>query len=91
MICLEKIDKKYLEGSFAVDDYEDLLQDGNWEQFFTVKPEAFTREEKKAYLATIKGVSLASDAFFPFGDNVFSRILSISNSPLYLLLIGGKS
>lgn len=55
---------------YISDDYEDLLQDGTWEQFFTVKPEAFTREEKKAYLATIKGVSLASDAFFPFGDNI---------------------
>ena len=55
---------------YISDDYEDLLQDGTWEQFFTVKPEAFTREEKKAYLATIKGVALASDAFFPFGDNI---------------------
>lgn len=55
---------------YISDDYEDLLKDGNWEEFFTKKPEAFTREEKKAYLATIKGVSLASDAFFPFGDNI---------------------
>jgi len=55
---------------YISDDYEDLLQDGTWEEFFTVKPEAFTREEKKAYLATIKGVALASDAFFPFGDNI---------------------
>ena len=52
------------------DDYEDLLQEGTWQQFFTEKPEAFTRKEKKEYLSKIKGVALASDAFFPFGDNI---------------------
>ena len=51
-------------------DSQDVLADGNWQKFFAVKPEAFTREEKDAYLATIKGVTLASDAFFPFNDNI---------------------
>ena len=55
---------------YISDDYEDLLADGAWEDLFTVKPEAFTREEKKAYLATIENVALGSDAFFPFGDNI---------------------
>lgn len=55
---------------YISDDYEDVLADGVWENLFTVKPEAFTREEKKAYLATIKNVALGSDAFFPFGDNI---------------------
>ncbi len=55
---------------YISDDYEDLLEDGVWENLFTVKPEAFTREEKKAYLSTIKNVALGSDAFFPFGDNI---------------------
>ncbi len=55
---------------YISDDYEDLLADGAWEELFTVKPEAFTREEKKAYLATIENVALGSDAFFPFGDNI---------------------
>ena len=55
---------------YISDDYEDLLQEGTWQQFFTEKPEEFTRQEKKDYLATIKGVALASDAFFPFGDNI---------------------
>ena len=55
---------------YISDDYEDLLTDGAWEELFTVKPEAFTREEKKAYLATIENVALGSDAFFPFGDNI---------------------
>ena len=55
---------------YISDDYEDILADGIWENFFKVKPEILTREEKKEYLAAIKGVSLASDAFFPFGDNI---------------------
>ena len=55
---------------YISDDYEDVLADGVWEQFFTVKPEPFTREEKKQWLSTFSGVSLGSDAFFPFGDNI---------------------
>ena len=43
---------------------------GNWQEYFTEKPEPFTKEEKKAYLKSIKGVSLASDGFFPFRDNI---------------------
>lgn len=52
------------------DEWEDLLRDGAWEQVFTEKPEPFTREEKRAYLDTISGVTCGSDAFFPFGDNI---------------------
>ena len=52
------------------DEYEDVLRDGVWETLFTEKPEPFTREEQRAYLDTITGVSLGSDAFFPFGDNI---------------------
>ncbi|MBQ0043282.1 MAG: phosphoribosylaminoimidazolecarboxamide formyltransferase [Lachnospiraceae bacterium] len=52
------------------DEYEDLLADGTWEKFFTEKPEVFTREEKKAWLAGNTDVALGSDAFFPFGDNI---------------------
>ena len=55
---------------YISDDYEDVLADGVWEQFFTTKPEPLTREEKKEWLATFSGVSLGSDAFFPFGDNI---------------------
>ena len=55
---------------YISDDYEDVLADGIWEQFFTVKPEPLTREEKKEWLKTLSGVSLGSDAFFPFGDNI---------------------
>ena len=49
---------------------DDVLTDGKWQQFFTEKPAPFTREEKRAYLDAITGVSLGSDAFFPFGDNI---------------------
>jgi len=55
---------------YISDDYEDLLEDGVWQTLFTEKPAPFTREEKKAYLATITNVALSSDAFFPFGDNI---------------------
>ena len=49
---------------------EDVCADGNWQKYFSVQPAPFTPEEQKAYLATISGVSLASDAFFPFSDNI---------------------
>lgn len=52
------------------DEWEDVLGDGRWQRLFTRRPEPFTAEEKKAYLKTISGVALGSDAFFPFGDNI---------------------
>ena len=55
---------------YISDEYEDVLADGVWQQTFKVRPEPLTREEKKAWIATMKDVSLGSDAFFPFGDNV---------------------
>ena len=68
-------DVKRPERDNAIDIYlsqdsDDVLADGNWERLFTVKPNPFTKEEQRAYLAKIKGVCLASDAFFPFGDNI---------------------
>ena len=55
---------------YISDDYDDVLADGIWEQFFTEKPAVFTREERKEWLKKMDGVSLGSDAFFPFGDNI---------------------
>ena len=55
---------------YTSDEYEDILADGVWQQTFTVKPEVLTAEEKKAWIATLSGVTCGSDAFFPFGDNV---------------------
>ena len=55
---------------YMSDDYMDVLADGVWENFFTEKPEVLTREEKRAWLDKLTDVSLGSDAFFQFGDNV---------------------
>ncbi len=52
------------------DEYEDLLADGAWERVFTEKPSVFTKEEKRAWLDQNTDVTLGSDAFFPFGDNI---------------------
>lgn len=55
---------------FIGEDYMDVLAEGEWQKFFTEKPEPLTREEKREWIAQNTGVSLGSDAFFPFGDNV---------------------
>ena len=55
---------------YISDECEDILAEGEWQKYFKTKPEEFTSKEKKEYLSKIKGVSLASDAFFPFGDNI---------------------
>ena len=52
------------------DEYEDVLREGEWQRIFKVKPEVFTREEKRAWLDKNTDVCLGSDAFFPFGDNI---------------------
>ena len=55
---------------YISDEYEDLLQEGTWQLFFTEKPEPLTLAERKAWIAQNKQVALGSDAFFPFGDNI---------------------
>ncbi len=55
---------------YISDDYEDILAEGEWQKYFTEKPAPFTKEEKRAYLDSVSGVALGSDAFFPFGDNI---------------------
>lgn len=55
---------------YISDESEDILREGEWQRLFTKKPEEFTPEEKKAWLKQLDGVSLGSDAFFPFGDNI---------------------
>ena len=64
-------DKNNVIDLYLSDDESDLvLGDNVWQKYFAVRPEPFTKEEKKAYLKTITGVSLGSDAFFPFSDNI---------------------
>lgn len=55
---------------YISDEYMDVVADGNWQNYFTEQPEVFTREERAEWLKNMKGVTVGSDAFFPFGDNV---------------------
>ncbi|NMF25672.1 phosphoribosylaminoimidazolecarboxamide formyltransferase [Olsenella umbonata] len=55
---------------YISDEHDDVLAEGEWQKWFAKKPEVLTREEKAAWIATQTGVTLGSDAFFPFGDNV---------------------
>lgn len=55
---------------YVSDEHDDVLAEGEWQKWFAERPEALTREEKAAWIATQTGVALGSDAFFPFGDNV---------------------
>ena len=55
---------------YISDEYEDVLADGVWQNTFKVKPEVLTAQEKKDWIARQSGVTVGSDAFFPFGDNV---------------------
>ena len=79
--CPKVLDLQFVDGIRRADrdnaidvyigeEYMDVLADGAWEKIFKVKPEVFTREEKRAWLDQIKGVTLGSDAFFPFSDNI---------------------
>ena len=55
---------------YLSDEYEDVLADGVWQNTFEIRPEVLTAEEKKEWIARQSGVTVGSDAFFPFGDNV---------------------
>ena len=55
---------------YISDESDDVLAEGRWQNYFTTRPEPLTAEEKKEYLSSITGVSVGSDAFFPFGDNI---------------------
>ena len=79
--CPKVLDLQFVDGIKRADrdnaienyigaEYMDVLRDGAWENIFKVKPEIFTEEEKRAWLDKMDGVSLGSDAFFPFGDSI---------------------
>ena len=67
---LSRIDRDNVIDGYINKNEEDVTSDGVWQKYFTSKPEAFRAEEIREYLDTIDGVSLGSDAFFPFGDNI---------------------
>ena len=67
---IKRADRDNAIDVYIGDDYMDVLADGIWENTFKVKPPVFTREEKRAWLDQMADVSLGSDAFFPFGDNI---------------------
>lgn len=67
---IKRADRDNAIDVYISDEYMDVLAEGEWQKIFKVKPEVFTTEEKKAWIAQNTGVSLGSDAFFPFGDNI---------------------
>nr|WP_314828932.1 phosphoribosylaminoimidazolecarboxamide formyltransferase [uncultured Prevotella sp.] len=67
---IRRADRDNTINIYISDEYEDVLQDGVWQRFFTECPEPLTREERKEWIAKNTGVALGSDAFFPFGDNI---------------------
>ncbi len=67
---LGRADRDNVIDVYISDENEDVLADGNWQKYFTYRPEELTREMKKEYLSKINGVSVGSDAFFPFPDNI---------------------
>ena len=67
---IKRADRDNAIDVYIGDEYMDVLADGQWEKTFSVKPEVFTREEKRAWLDQMTDVALGSDAFFPFGDNI---------------------
>ena len=73
---IKRADRDNAIDVYISDDYMDILSDGLWENIFTEKPLPITSEEKKEWLKNLKNVSLGSDAFFPFGDNIERAIKS---------------
>ena len=67
---IKRVDRDNAIDLYIGEDYMDVLADGEWEKTFKTKPEVFTKEEKRAWLDKNTGVSIGSDAFFPFGDNI---------------------
>ena len=67
---IHRADRDNTINVYISDEYEDVLREGTWQLFFKEKPEPMTREERKTWIAQNKEVSLGSDAFFPFGDNI---------------------
>ena len=67
---IKRADRDNTIDVYTSDDYDDVLAEGVWQNFFAEKPAVFTREERKAWIAKNTDVAVGSDAFFPFGDNI---------------------
>lgn len=67
---IKRADRDNTIDLYIGDESEDVLAEGTWQQFFKTKPEPLTLTEKRQWIAQNHGVSLGSDAFFPFGDNI---------------------
>ena len=67
---IKRADRDNTIDVYTSDDYDDVLAEGIWQNFFAEKPSVFTREERKAWIAKNTDVAVGSDAFFPFGDNI---------------------
>ena len=68
--CVGRPEKNNIIDIYLSEDFEDVTAEGNWQKYFAVKPDVFTKEEQKEFLSKVTGVTLGSDAFFPFDDNI---------------------
>lgn len=67
---IHRADRDNVINVYLSEEHDDVLRDGTWQQYFTERPEVFTREQEKEWIAKNTKVTLGSDAFFPFGDNI---------------------
>lgn len=67
---MKRADRDNAIDLYIGDEYMDILADGEWQRVFTEKPDVFTKEEKQEWLSQAEGITLGSDAFFPFSDNI---------------------
>lgn len=84
---IRRADRDNAIDNYISEEWEDLLKEGSWQQVFTYRPEPLSAQEKKEWIAQVHGVSLASDAFFPFGDNIDRAVKS---GVSYIVEAGGS-
>lgn len=84
---IRRADRDNAIDNYISEEWEDLLKEGSWQHVFTCRPEPLSAQEKKEWIAQVHGVSLASDAFFPFGDNIDRAVKS---GVSYIVEAGGS-
>lgn len=85
---LTRPEKNNVIDIYLSDDYEQVLSNDVWQQYFSVRPEPFTAEQRREYLSKISGITIGSDAFFPFGDNV---VRAHQSGASYVIEPGGSA